>query len=72
MTTWYKFLSRKQQEYDWLLAYHWGDAWVLVQYKAHSKEWTKCCDCQKMQIKANAMHKITLSILIKESACKQS
>ena len=45
---------------------------ALVQYKPHHKERAMCCDCQKIQIKVNAMHKISLSVLIKEFAYKQN
>lgn len=45
---------------------------ALAQYKPHKKEQTMCCDCQKIQTKANAMHRVSLSILIKEFAYKQS
>lgn len=44
---------------------------VSVQYHPLYTEPTMCCDCQKIQISANAMHDISLSILIK-GVCLQT
>lgn len=71
MTLWYKFLSRKQNECGFWPTLGVTDE-VLAQCKPHNREQTMCCDCQKIQIKANAMHKMSLSILIKQFAYKQS
>lgn len=71
MTLRYKFPSRKQKECGFWHTNGVMDG-ILAQYKPHYKEQTMCCDCQKIQIKANAMHRMSLSILIKGFAYKQS
>lgn len=43
---------------------------VLVQYKPHCQEKTMSCYCQLIEVKAIAMYKISLSILIKNLLTK--
>lgn len=61
MTLWYKFSFKKAKRIM--------DG-VLVQYKPHCQEKTMSCYCQLIEVKAIAMYKISLSILIKNLLTK--